>query len=141
MRDNRFNVASRVITPGDILYLRLEGGYTPRLSSEHAYRLGARLAEQGFHGFVADCRPVCFLHTETQFDHLAGLLAHLLPDGLVSAFVYGEAQKPHTIMLVRALQADGALCGAFRNHRDAISWVRDTLTFREVSRRPLREIA
>lgn len=141
MRDERFTVTSRVLEPGNVLYLRLGGVYSAQLSAGHAPRLGQRLRERGFAGFVLDLRRVQFLHTETQFDHLSGLLAHLFPENLVTAFAYGEAQKAHTIMMVRAFQAGGALCGAFRSHRDAISWVRDTLTFREVSGRTLEKSA
>lgn len=133
MREKRFSYMTRVLEPGDILYLRLSGIGTPRLSRDTAPAIADQLQRGGFRGLVIDFRPVRFVHNETQFDHLSGLTAHLFPDRLVTAFVYGPAQKPHAIMMIRALQAGGMLAGAFCSHRDAVHWVRDTLTFRDVS--------
>lgn len=132
MRD-KFQAVSRVLPPGDVLYLRLGGQNSPGASRERSQSLAHRLHRGGYRGLVIDFKRAVFLHNETQFDHLAGRLAHDLPAGLVSAFVYSEAQKAHTIMMIRSLQASGLLAGAFSNHHDAIGWVRDTLTFREVS--------
>lgn len=141
MRDNRFSYTTRVIDPGDVLYLRLSGIDTPAMSRETASKIAREVHCGRFRGLVADYRPVRFLHNETQFDHLSGKFAHILPEGLVMACVYGRPQKAHAIMMVRSLQASGMLAGAFRDHHDALSWIRDTLTFRDASATALKKSA
>lgn len=132
---------TRVIDPGDILYLRPSGLDTPQMSRDNATRIADEVRAGGFRGLVVDYRAVRFAHNETQFDHLSGRTAYLFPDSLVTAHVYGPAQKAHAIMMVRALQAGAMLAGAFRDHRDAVHWVRDALTFRDASAPVLKKSA
>lgn len=141
MRDNRFSYMTRVVDPGDVLYLRLSGIDTPQLSRDVAPEIAGQVRSGGFRGLVVDYRPVRFVHNEAQFDHLSGKIASLFPESLVTAYVYGPAQKAHAIMMIRALQAGGMLAGAFRDHHQALSWVRDTLTFRDVSAPMLKKSA
>ena len=128
---------TRIFDGGDIYFVRGTGVETPSISRENTARLAERIHHGGYKGLVIDFRGLTFEHDETQFDHLTGRTAHLFPDELVTAFIYGARQKPHAIMMIRALQAGGMMAGAFKKRADALSWVRDCVLFRTLSGRTL----
>ncbi|XBQ15110.1 MAG: hypothetical protein ABL308_09065 [Oceanicaulis sp.] len=91
----------------NVFVVRLIGRNRVQDSRENALKLCERMVREGRDGLIMDYRQCRLDHTLAQFEEVAAIFAHNLPEGLRVAYVHAPENFMHAARMTKVLHKAG----------------------------------